>query len=318
MNTVSTIFIGSSIEGISSLEALVAHPRFDITAVITQPAKPVGRKKELAKTPINETASNLELTIYTPQGGSDPLYEKIIVDHNPTVAVVIAFGQMIPKLFIDALPRGCLNVHYSLLPILRGAVPVQMSILQGLTQTGVTIQCMEESLDTGPILAQQSIPISSDDTTETLKEKLIPLGKDMLLDTLPEWINSKITPVPQDHKKATYCQTADLSKENAQIFWETHSPAIIERMIRAFVPKPVAWTFLPNGSRMKIFEGSLEHTDEPTSHPGEILKRTDCLYFVTNDSHTILKATSVQLEGKSVTSGQDFIKGYRHDRMKPS
>lgn len=303
-----TIFIGTSQEGTSSLIALHADPLFDVCGVITQPDKPTGRKKVLIPTPIKQTAENLEITVHTPDSSEDPIYEQILEEYNPELAITIAFGQFIPKSFLEFPTHRCLNVHYSLLPVLRGAVPVQKAILEGHEKTGVTVQIMEETMDTGPTLAQKTIKIEKRETTPTLKDKLITTGKDLLMETLPKWISGKITPKEQDPSEATYCYMNDISKENAYIDWKTTSPVRIDRMVRALLPWPVAWTTLQNGKRLKIFEAELAE-EKHTYTPGTIIESSDRLLFATNNPNLVLNITSAQLEGKERMPGDVLKRG---------
>ena len=204
MKQIPTVFIGTSNEGVSSLKALADHPGYDLRAVLTQPDKPVGRKQELQPAPVKEAAQKLNLNVHT-SDEPDNIYSRIVRKYQPEFAVVIAFGDFLPKSFLDSLKHSCINVHYSLLPVLRGAVPVQKAILEGHEKIGVTIQIMEESMDTGPLLAQKAIPIKPNDTTSTLKEQLIPLGKELLMKTLPKWSTGSIPPMDSAPSNATKC-----------------------------------------------------------------------------------------------------------------
>lgn len=313
MNTINTIFIGTSYEGISSLEALIDNPRYNVTAVVTQPDKPTGRKRVLTPTPIKEIAVQHSLNVYTPENNLTK-YKDLIAKENPDLAVTIAFGEFLPGILLDYPRYKCLNIHYSLLPQLRGAVPVQMAILRGLEKTGVTVQIMNIECDTGPILSQKDIPIEHRETTLTLKEKLIPLGKDLLMDTLALWTSGKIQPTPQTTKLCDYCYRNDISKENAEIDWKEMSPEYIDRMIRAFLPWPVAWTVvhnrIHNGKRLKIFETELveRKTNKP---PGTIIVVENSVFFSTKNASTALRVKVLQIEGKKKMTASEFSKGWK-------
>lgn len=188
-----------------------------------------------------------------------------------------------------------------------------MAILQGLPETGVTIQVMEKEMDTGPILAQAKISILPDETTPSLKEKLIPTGKTLLKDTLPLWISGSITPQQQDNTLATYCYMNDISKEKAEILWDRMDAAHIERMVRAFLPWPVAWTTLPGGKRLKIFQASIvpmEFTKSQES-PGEYIKETRSLIFATKNKKKGLEVHEGQIEGKNKMTGVEIRNGLK-------
>ena len=215
MNNISTIFIGTSFEGVSSLKSLIDSDTFTVSAVITQPDRPSGRKQTPTPSPVKETALEHNISVHTTE--EDDLYDRVLELYNPDIAVTIAFGDFLPSTFTNTLPHKCINVHYSLLPKLRGAVPVQMAILQGHIKTGVTVQVMEETMDTGPILAQREIPIKPDETTLSLKDRLIPAGKAVLMETLPKWVEGRIPEQDQNHAQATYCYMSDISKDKAEI-----------------------------------------------------------------------------------------------------
>lgn len=308
---IPTVYIGTTVEGLSTLEYLARHPRIDLRAVITQPDRPFGRKKILKPTIIKEYALAHDIPVITPESAAD--YQRILSEEHPEFAVCIAFGQFLPGYFLSSLKHTCLNVHYSLLPLLRGAVPVQAAILQNLKTTGVTVQVMEEQMDVGPVIIQKEVPIESNETTPTLKEKLIPLGRDLIEEILEKWIDGKITPEEQNDSHATYCYMRDISREKACIDWKNTEPEQIERMVRALLPWPVAWTELPDGRSLKIIESKLVEDPSATTpaKPGDILPRTDGLFFVTNTPGTVLNALTVQPEGKQQMSGSAFLRGIK-------
>lgn len=310
MERIRTIFVGAGPEGVSTLEYLLKDPEVEIVAVVTQIDKPQGRKQIMTPTPIKKIASAREIPVYEPQG-KDREYKRILDESKPELIIVISFGEILPSFLVEHPKYKCLNIHYSLLPLLRGAVPVPMAILQGFKKTGITIQVMVSQLDEGPIVTQKEIDISPEDTTETLKEKLIFLGVDQLQKTLHPWIAGMISPKPQDNSKATYCYRKDISKENAEIDWKTMKPHYIERMVRAFVPWPIAWATLPNGKKLKIFSAALKKTQTSKVLPGQIIPDKEQLFFQTSDPQILLNAIEVQQEGKNRTTGKEFLKGYR-------
>jgi len=240
MKPVNTVFIGSSFEGKEILKSLHGKKEYNITGVITQPDRPVGRKKVLTPTDIKSTALNLRTEIFEPDGKEEN-YKEIIEKTQPELVICIGFGEFIPKVILEYPRYKCLNIHYSLLPRLRGACPVQSAILEGFKKTGVSIQIMEEKMDIGPIIGQKEIEIAPKETTATLKKKLIPAGHDLLFEILPKWIKGEIQPKEQNHSKATYCYKNDISKETAEISWEIEDPEQVVRKIRALIPWPVAW-----------------------------------------------------------------------------
>lgn len=309
MNKTRTIFVGAGSEGITTLEFLIDDPEIKLTAVVTQPDKPVGRKAILTPTPIKTTAEEARIKVYAPEN-NEAEYQKILDEEKPELIIVISYGGILPQSFISYPKYKSLNIHYSLLPLLRGAVPVQKAILEGHKQTGVSIQVMEYSLDEGPIVIQKATDIEPKDTTITLKEKLVFLGTDLLKKVLHPWIEGYITPAPQNNSKATYCYKSDISKENAEIKWQQMEPYHIDRMIRSFVPWPVAWSYLPSGKRLKIFEAEIIKVKEkePT---GKFFKIDSDIYVMSKRKGYALKLTKVQPEGKKEITGQEFAKGFR-------
>ncbi|MFH1547202.1 MAG: methionyl-tRNA formyltransferase [bacterium] len=308
MKPVNTVFIGSSYEGKEILKTLHLSDKYKITGVITQPDKPSGRKQELTPTEIKSTALELGIEIFEPNGDKEK-YKKILEETKPKLIICIAFGEFIPKIVLEYPKYKCLNIHYSLLPELRGACPVQAAIMRGNKKTGVTIQVMEEKMDVGPILSQREVEISDDETTETLKEKLVPLGHDLLMKILPDWIDGEIEPQTQEKSNATYCYLKDMSKEAAKINWEVEEPEEIERKIRALSSWPVAWTEV-NSKRLKIFEAELVESNSDLK-PGEITEIESIPVVATNNPEKKLRLITVQLEGKNQMSGEDFFKGFR-------
>lgn len=306
---VRTIFAGSSFEGISILKSLIEDPLINVTAVITQPDRPVGRKHELTPTPVKVVAQEHRLKVYTPQKDRT-VYQKILDDQKPELIIVVAFGDILPEFVLNFPRYKCLNVHYSLLPRLRGAVPVQKAILEGHRSTGVTIQVMEASLDTGSVIIQEEIPIDPHDTTITLKEKLIPIGVDLIQKIIHPWINGEVALQQQDHTKATYCYQDDISKQKAQIEWQNTTPVRIVRMVRALVPWPVAWTTI-NSKRVKIFEAEIVDCNKVLD-AGTPFVLDNNLLVATIDPGKAVRLITVQPEGKSKMSGEDLARGLRN------
>jgi methionyl-tRNA formyltransferase len=316
MQEIKTLFIGTSFEGIPILEELIASPKYHINSIITQPDKPTGRNQICKACDIKKFAQKKDLQIFTPEKDKSR-YLDIIHQEKPELIITISYGEIIPQEVLTYPKHKCLNVHYSLLPQFRGAVPVQMAILQGAKKTGVTIQIMKPKLDTGPILGRATVSIAPDETTPSLKKKLIPEGKKLLFEILPLWINSEITPKPQEPiKKELYCCQKDISKDKALIKWEEMQPQYIERMIRAFLPWPVAWTYLPTGKRLKIFEAELVprsslNTQTKTNAPGQIIKEKNRIYFTTKKPNLLLQLIEVQKEGKKKMPAEAFAAGWR-------
>lgn len=313
-----TIFLGTAWESLETLKVLHKDPFFDVVCVITTPDKPVGRKQKLTPSEVKKYALKNDIPVVHTEKKKEN-YIKVLEEYMPEIAICKAFGEIIPKEFLDYPEYGCINIHFSVLPKYRGAVPIQKAILEGDKETGISIMLMSEGLDEGDILKIFREEIREDDTNITLRQRLVKRTTEVLIPTLKDWIAGNITPVKQNGEEATYCWQKDISKENAEILWEEYEPEYIERMVRALIPWPVAWTTLPEtlqdslaGKRMKIFEAELVNT-EHNKTPGEVFFKDDMVLFATKDSEIALRVTSFQLEGKSKTNEKEFLNGIQGD-----
>jgi methionyl-tRNA formyltransferase len=218
--------------------------------------------------------------------------------------VVAAFGQILPQTVLD-LPRlGSINIHASLLPRWRGAAPIQAAVRAGDAETGITIMRMDAGLDTGPILTQRAIPVAPDETGASLHDKLAVLGGDLLIDTLPGYLDGSITPQPQDDAQATLAPR--IRKDEGHIDWSAPAQAI-DRTVRAFTPWPGTFSFW-DGKLLKIVAGSVAR--EATAHaaPGTVVSNHGALAIATGDG--LYLPTRVQLEGRAAASAAEFVNGY--------
>lgn len=245
--------MGTPAFALPSLERLIGDDEFDVKAVVTQPDRPAGRGREPTPPSVKALAQEHGIAALQPErlrGNYEVL--DALRDLAPSVIVVAAYGAILPAEILELPPRGCVNVHASLLPKYRGAAPVAAAILEGENETGVTIMLMDEQMDHGPILAQRATPIRRDDTRGTLMVRLAELGADLLLETLPRFLAGEIEPRPQPHDQATYAYM--LQKEAGEIDW-TQPADRIARMTRAFDPWPGAFTYL-DGQLLKVLRGS--------------------------------------------------------------
>ena len=241
------VFLGTPDFAVPSLERIIAS-KHEILAVVTQPDKPVGRKNVLTPSPVKVCALKHDLKVLQ--------YNKIrtegvgdLKNLAPDIMVTCAFGQILSQEIIDIAPRGIINVHASLLPKYRGAAPIQYSVINGDTETGVTIMQTEAGIDTGDILSVEKTPIYPDETAGELFERLSELGAKLIVETLDKIEAGKITPVTQDETKATHVKM--LTRETGKIDW-TKSAKDIKNLVRGTNPWPAAHTFL-NGKTLKIF-----------------------------------------------------------------
>lgn len=307
MQKIKTIFLGSGEFAVPILEELLKFPYIDLSVVVTQPDKPAGRKQQLQKVPVAEFLTYLATkpTIYQP--GKYRNDEDMILDkEKPELIIVADYGQLLPEKTINYPKYKCLNVHGSLLPDLRGAVPIPLAILKGYSTTGVSIPVMTTGLDDGPIVAIEEMEISPDDTTTTLKNKLAKKGAKLLVQILPMWYSGQIEPTEQNESKATIADKSLIAKENAK-FTKSESALQVDRMIRAFNPWPVAWTEIKlqdKQLRLKVYKAKLtKRLDE--FETGRFCVNEGELYLQLSDE--ALHLEELQLEGKQVGSGKDYL-----------
>lgn len=302
---------------VPALEALITGSKpgflfpegYEIVTVITRPDKPVGRGKEIVFSPVKRFALSQDIPAWQPGSLKRPENIAALKAYQADVYIVAAFGQILPQAVLD-LPRfGTLNIHASILPKYRGVSPISEAILQGDSETGVTIMLIDAGVDTGPILLQRTLSISEDDTTGSLTSKLAALGASALLEALPLWVPGKIIPQPQDEQFATH--THMLHKEDGEISW--NSPAeVLARTIRAYTPWPGAYTHW-EAKLLKIISAHAA-----PSHPGSEAKpgtvglhkesEHQILTVATGDG--LLFVDKLQLEGKKVMNADEFLRGY--------
>lgn len=307
------IFAGSGEFSWPVLEGLLDNPRYEVVGILTQPHKPQGRDQILAPAFLERAlienrpgvASNIKF--YRPEKLRLEA-ESILNEAKPDLIVVAAYGQIIPNSMLGFSDLGCVNFHGSVLPELRGAVPVPMAILQGLKKTGVTLQKVVAALDAGDIIAIQKTEIIPEETTGSLMAKLAGIAKTMVGNELIDYVDGKITPIPQNHDQATFCIAADIAKEKAEINTLTNLE-LAERMVRAFNPWPVAWVQVNVGEeskRLKIFKASIfKEQDFENSLIGKIARHGKSLVLVLQNG--ALQLHEIQLEGKRTGSATDYL-----------
>ncbi len=310
---VKTVFLGSGWESLETLKALNEDSRFNIVAVVTPVDSLVGRKQISTPSEVKRYALEKGIAVIHTEKHKER-YLKATERYKPELVVCKAFGEILPKEFLEYPKYGCINIHFSLLPKYRGAVPIQKAILDGEKKTGISIMLMSEGLDEGDILKVFKEDILDTDTNLSLRERLVKKSSEVLGNVLEEWIAGEITPTKQNHEEATYCWQNDISKENAQINWKSMTPEYIERMVRAFIPWPIAWTVIQNdlrnisGKTVKIFKAELVECSSEKD-PGEIFVNDDMLLFATRDPLVCLRVLELQIEGKNKMSEKDFING---------
>lgn len=294
------IFMGTPDFSATVLEGLLADKAYNILAVVTQPDRAVGRKKEIKMTPVKEVALAHNLPVYQLEklSGSEEIAELMTLGADGIVTA--AFGQFLPTKLLDSVDFA-VNVHASLLPKYRGGAPIHYAIINGDKEAGVTIMEMVKEMDAGDMIAKDATSITDEDNVGTMFDKLAILGRDLLLRTLPDYIAGNITPEPQDSSQATF--SPNITPEEERIDW--HRPARdVFNHIRGLNPWPVAHTLL-DGKRFKIYEASIA---QGQGKPGEIIEKgKKSLVVATSDGAIALK--TVQPAGKPRMSIVDFLNG---------
>ena len=307
MPDLRVVFMGTAELACASLEALCRAPGFSVVAVVTQPDKPKGRDLKLQSTPIKVVATKRELPVHQPVKARAPEFVDELRGFAPDLIVVVAYGQILPQAILDIPKFGCLNVHTSLLPKYRGAAPIQWAILNGESETGVTIMKMDAGLDTGDIVAEMRTPIADTDNAQTLHDRLAKLGADLLVRTIPEYAAGRMTPRPQPKEGATYARK--ITKEDGHIDWSKPAREVWNQ-VRAFMPWPGAFTHLPTEGApklLKIWDGAVQ--EHALKGPGEILEAGKFGIVVACGEHA-LRILELQLEGGKRLTAQQFLSGH--------
>lgn len=288
---------------VPTLQSLI-DSKHQVIAVVTQPDKPKGRGNEMSFPPVKEKALQYEIPIFQPVKVREEPFINTLKELNPDAIVVIAFGQIIPKSILDLPKYGCINIHASLLPKLRGAAPIQWAIINGEEETGITTMFMAEGLDTGDMLLKTVVPIEKEETGGSLHDKLSVIGGDLILETLEQLENGTAIRIKQDDKLSNYVGTLNKSLGNIDF----SKPAKeIERLIRGLNPWPSAYTFL-NGKMLKIWKASVIEK-EYTSQTGVVVEVTkDEVIVKTGEGALAFK--ELQLEGKKRMTTDAFLRGY--------
>lgn len=295
------VFMGTPQFSVPALEGLAKE--CDIVSVVSQPDRRSGRGRQLRSPPVKEAALRLGLPVWQPRTLRTPEAVAHLQELAPDVIVVAAYGQILRSEVLEIPPRGCVNVHASLLPQYRGAEPVAAVILNGEAKTGITIMLVDRGMDTGPILSQRSIAIASDETRASLTQKLAHLGAELLLETLPRWLGGQIKPQPQDETLASH--TALLKKDDGKIDW-ARPAVVIERMIRAYTPWPSTYTHW-RGQALRVLRA--RPLDRPEGEVGNVIQTTEGVGVIAGEGALLLE--EVQLAGKRAMSAADFVRGQR-------
>jgi len=300
------VFMGTPELAVPILKSL-ADSGHNITTVITQPDRPVGRKQILTASPVKLFAIQRGLTVVQPLkirtdeaiGQLEPLLK------GQDASVVAAYGRILPKWMLDAPKYGSINIHFSLLPAYRGAAPINWAIANGEKETGVTVMQMDEGLDTGPMLARHSTPIHKDETAPELSIRLAGIGAEMIIDVLKMVEANTISAITQDHEKATLAPI--LKREDGRIDWNLSAIDIVNR-IRGFAPFPGCYTF-HRGQRLEIVKAEAIESSNQSDAAGTVVEVARDAFSVLCARNSILVVTDVQPEGRRVMAVRDFLNG---------
>jgi methionyl-tRNA formyltransferase len=296
--------MGTPATAAATLAALVKGPD-KVVGVVTQPDRPSGRGQQRAPSPVRRLAQSLGLPVVAPEKIRTAEFLETLRQWNPEIIVVVAYGRILPKSVLELAPRGCLNVHYSLLPKYRGAAPAAWTIINGESEAGVTTMRLVEKMDAGPIYLQEKVPLAPDETAGSLQEKLTPVGARLLLETLCRLKEGSLAPTEQDESKATFAPM--IKKEDGRIDW-TRPALEIERRVRGFDPWPGSFTWV-KGKLLKVHRMQLV-SSESSAAPGEVVK-ADRGGFWVGTGAGVIALEEVQLENKKRMPGVEFIKGAR-------
>ncbi len=312
------VFMGTPAFAKAALEAIVAAGH-EVVCVVTQPDRPKGRGREVCFTPVKKAALAHHIPVLAPTRIRTPEAVRQLSEYEADLFVVAAFGQILSPEILRMPPYGCINIHASLLPKYRGAAPIQRAILDGETQTGVTIMQMDEGLDTGDMLARVIVPIQPADTADSLHDKLMEAGARLVVETIPLIREGKLIPEKQKDEDSTYAHM--LRKSDGKIDWDKDAQTL-ERLVRGLDSWPGAYTRF-RGKNLKIWEAAVKSAARETtadaetekqagtakSAPGTVTEVTkETIEVQTGEGILIL--TSVQPEGKKRMPVKDFLLGY--------
>jgi methionyl-tRNA formyltransferase len=302
------VFFGTPEFAVPSLRALSGEG-FDVAAVVTQPDRPLGRSRSrLVPPPVKTAAEEEGLTVLQPDKPGSPECWEQLKPLQPEIGVVVAYGHSLKPSLLELPSRGMINVHASLLPALRGAAPIEHAILQGYTETGISIMQMEAALDTGPVLHQVSTPIAPDETGGELTVRLAELGALALVEALALIATDTVEPQPQEDARATYAPK--ITRDAARIGWDSPSE-VVARAVRAFDPRPGAWTTLGD-SEIKLFGPRPADEWETNEVPGQVVETDPAFVVATGDG--ALQFLDVQPAGRHRMAAADWLRGRGADK----
>ena len=300
------VFMGTPEFAVPCLDALVAAGH-EMVGVFSQPDRPVGRhQNRLQPTPVKQCALSHNIPVYQPEKLRDGTALILLKELAPELIVVAAYGRILPDDILALPPKGCINVHSSLLPKYRGAAPINWAVLNGDEVSGVTIMDMAHELDAGDIIRQVSTPVSRTETAQELYDRLAQLGGKLLVETVTAIADGTAQRTPQDPAEVTLAPM--LSRELSPIDW-TRTAAQIHDQVRGLLPWPVASTDLFGGDKVKIFT-TIETEDKTGKEPGTILRADKTGIDVACGGGTVLRITELQAPGSRRMAAADYLRGH--------
>lgn len=299
----NVVFMGTPDFAVPVLEQLFLDG-YSVKAVVTQPDRPKGRKKILTPPPVKVCALAHQVPVLQPEKVRTEEAVAEILSYEPDLIVTCAYGQILPESLLKVPSLGCINVHASLLPEYRGGAPIHHAIIDGKTETGITIMYMVKALDAGDMLSQVKLPILPEDTVGTMHDRLSVAGAALLSETLPKLINGELTAIPQDPDKVTYAPT--IQREDEVVDWSQPAEAIVNH-IRGLNPFPVAFTTY-FGQTVKLWK-AIKVPGKETAVPGTIIKLEEDGIYVQSGSAEAVNILELQPAGKKRLTAKQYLLG---------
>jgi methionyl-tRNA formyltransferase len=299
---VRTVFFGTPDIAIPTLRALASTT--ELIGVVCQPDRPAGRGLEISEPAVKRVARELGIEVHQPIKVKTGNLDEWLRERSPDVAVVLAYGRILPEAVLAAPKLGCVNLHASLLPLYRGAAPIQWALIRGETETGFSLMQMDAGLDTGPVYCQRKIPIFPEDDAGTLGGRLAELGALVIEEDLPRAVRGEFELVPQDSARATFAPP--LTREHGRIDWKTDAGSVTN-LVRGLSPRPGAFTTLTNRT-LKILAARPGPTGAAVAPPGTVVRADKGGLWIAALPGTV-ELTRVQPEGNKSMSGRDLVNG---------
>ncbi len=300
------VFMGTPELSVESLRTMIQTPGFTVVAAVTQPDQPKGRGLKLQMSPVKAIAEQGKIPVLQPARARDENFIEELRRLQPDLIAVTAYGQILPRSILE-LPRfGCLNVHTSLLPKYRGAAPIQHALLNGETETGVTIMKMDAGLDTGDILTQEKTPVHPNDDSQTLHDRLGQIGARLLVKTIPDYVTNRLRPQPQPVEGVSHAPK--IRKQDGQIDWTQPSRSVWNR-VRALVPWPVAFTRLTIQSESLLWKIWQAEVCDQSGEPGRVL-RADKNGIIVGCGTGALSILALKREGGRRLTAAEYLAGH--------